>query len=222
MKKLLIAITLVVLAGGAYAEDVTDLQTFRASDVRASAMEVVVPAKMEKAEYPNTPKPSPQGIIDTNKSRTEFSSGDAVLHNGSVRFIESIDNSGKIVLRENCKYSRTFTDNRSVSLVVNSFNGFSVGDAVLHNDSVRFIESLDNTGRVVLRENCKYPRTFTDNRSVSPVVNSFNGFSVGDTVIFENDVRVIKFLDNTGRVVLRESTKYYRTYTNSRSISIMR
>lgn len=151
----------------------------------------------------------------------DFCKGDKVLHGDSVRTIEAVSNKGKVALQETTQYYRTFTTVSNISKVAECEKGLCVGNKVIHGNSVREIESLDSKGRVVLKENMQYYRTFTRAKEVGKIVNCYDSFCSGDEVLHGNSIRKIEFVDNKGRAVLKETMQYYRTFVSLSDISMV-
>lgn len=149
-------------------------------------------------------------------------SGDLVLKGNTIRTVEFFAGNGQVVLAEDRKYYRTFTNMSYISKIVQCQGKFCTGDKVLKGDTIRTIEYLDNTNRVVLAEDSKYYRTFTSAAYISKVVECFGQYCMGDTVLKGNAIREIELLDDTGRVVLKEDNKYYRSFTRTQYISMIR
>ena len=148
--------------------------------------------------------------------------GNTVLHKDTVRTVEGVDDTNRVILAEDSKYYRTFTTIDQVSKTLRCHQDLCRRDSVLSGDTIREVELLDNKGRLVLEENSKYYRTFTRRGKVSKVVNCFGRFCVGDEVLRGNTTREIEAVDDTGRVVLRENSKYYRTFSRSSEISMLK
>ena len=155
------------------------------------------------------------------QSNDRICKGDLVLHDDSIREVELVDNTGRVVLKEDSRFYRTFTRASDISKVVPSYGGYKAGIMVLDDDSIREVELVDNTGRVVLKEDSRFYRTFTRASDISKVVSSYRGFKSGDRVLYRDSIRVIELVDNTGRVVLKEDSNDYRTFTNRRNITMV-
>ena len=117
--------------------------------------------------------------------------------------------------------SSLYLEIESLSINCQSNDRICKGDLVLHDDSIRKVELVDNTGRVVLKEDSRFYRTFTRASDISKVVSKYRGFKSGDKVLYRDSIRVIELVDNTGRVVLKEDSNDYRTFTNRRNITMV-
>ena len=158
-----------------------------------------------------------------------FRVGDRVLHGDSVRAIEYLDNTGRVVLAENRTYKRTYVSIESISLIVPSSGAFKTGDKVIQGAfgmyGIRIIEYLDNTGRVVLAKNKTYSRSYVSTRTISLIAHSFGAFKQGDKVIQGAfgmyAIRTVEYLDNTGRIVLAKDRTYARAYVSAATVSLI-
>ena len=126
--------------------DFRDAVGFGSGGEGSGARNTVLPGIKENE--PNLPVPA----APKPESAPVFKKGDKVLSGNNVRIIESVDDTGRIVLRSDRDgHSQDFVRAAEISLIVDSFGAFKKGDKVLSGNNVRTIESVDNTGRIVLR-----------------------------------------------------------------------
>jgi hypothetical protein len=152
------------------------------------------------------------------KAHGRFKMRDTVIHGGAIRTIEFLDNTGRIVLKATDEYNRTYTDTSAVSKVVKACGGYSVGDTVLHGESVRAIEFMGDVCVAGLKATDEYNLRFVHVSEVSKVVSSFEGYRKGETVLYRGNSRTIEYLDNTGVVVLEKTGEYDRAFVSNFNI----
>jgi len=99
-----------------------------------------------------------------------------------------------------------------------SAEDYKPGDQVLFKDTMRTVEAVDNTGRIVLQRTTGYFRSYTTNQEITKIVPSFDDYKPGDQVLFKDTMRTVEAVDNTGRIVLQRTTGYFRTYTTNKQI----
>ena len=148
--------------------------------------------------------------------------GDIVLSGNSIRTIKALDNSGRVVLERTFGYYTKYTTANEISKIVKCHDGFCEGDIVLSGNSIRTIEAVDNSGRVVLERTFGYYTKYTTANEISKIVKCHGEFCEGDIVLSGNSIRTIEAVDNSGRVVLERTFGYYTKYTTSDSISLVR
>lgn len=150
----------------------------------------------------------------------EICSNDLVLYGNTLRTVEVVSDDGRVVLREDSQFYQSFTDTASVSLIVPSYQGYEAGRLVLFGNTIRKVEAVDNSGRIVLEEDSKYYRTFTDVNSVSKLYKCYDGVCRGDEVLYGNSIRTVEAVDHTGRVVLAEDDRYYQSFASRSEVSV--
>ena len=167
--------------------------------------------------------------------RGELCEGDIVLSGNSIRTIEALDNSGRVVLKGTSRYRQTYTTANAISKIVKCHRELCKGDIVLSGNSIRTIKALDNSGRVVLKGTSRYRQTYTTANAISKIVtiealdnfshadrscdNKLSPCEEGDMVLYGNSIRTIEALDNSGRVILKGTSRYRQTYTTADAIS---
>jgi hypothetical protein len=164
-----------------------------------------------------------QEAADRAAGRTVESStlgrGDTVIYGSSIRVVEYIADNGQVVLKEDNDYSRTVVARSSVQKALSYSSGLSKDNVVIFGTSIRVVEYLGSNGAVVLREDRDYSRTYTTKNNVNKTVASYGKLKITDRVLFGSSIRVVEFLDETGKVVLAEDNDYSRTYTTASNVS---
>ncbi len=164
-----------------------------------------------------------QEAADRAAGRTVESStlgrGDTVIFGSSIRVVEYIADNGQVVLKEDNDYSRTVVARSSVQKALSYSSGLSKDNVVIFGTSIRVVEYLGSNGAVVLREDRDYSRTYTTKNNVNKTVASYGKLKITDRVLFGSSIRVVEFLDETGKVVLAEDNDYSRTYTTASNVS---
>jgi len=117
--------------------------------------------------------------------------------------------------------SDSYTEHDSSSYSCTDSHRICSGDIVLFKNTIREVESVDRTGLVVLKAKSDYYQTYTKAKKISKVVPAFDGFKPGDKVFHKKTIRIVELVDNTGRVVLKPTGQYYRTFTKTNKITML-
>jgi biotin carboxyl carrier protein len=168
-----------------------------------------------------------QAGIDSNNSGTvtrstvdaTINKGDLVIYGSSLRIVEFIADNGQVALKEDSNYNRLITSKASIQKAISSYGNFSTNSYVIYGNSIRVLEWLTPVGGAVLKDDNNYNRTFITAANISRTVQAFGKYRVGDKVIHGSTVRVIEFLDDKGRVVLKDDSNYNRTFVTATDVS---
>lgn len=145
--------------------------------------------------------------------------GDAVITANSVRIVEYVSDDGRAVLKANSDYYSSTVAISSIQKAVPDYKGYYVGANVLDGNSVRTVTHVGHKGALALASNSDYYAKISSVSSSTLVVSSYGGLKAGDKVIYNNVVRTVEYVDNTGRVVLASNSNYYRTFATSSTVS---
>lgn len=147
-----------------------------------------------------------------------FTKGMSVFHGNTIRTIMAVGSGDSVVLQGTYSYNQVTVSKSSITPLVNSHGGYSINDVVFYNDTIREVQHLDNTGRIVLKGTYSYNQAFTTSNNVSLSVKSFRNLKVGDQVLYNGIIREIQYLSQTGRAVLKGTYSYNQTFTTVKNL----
>ena len=118
-------------------------------------------------------------------------------------------------------YYQKVVKTNDVEKAFSSYLGLNTGDIVLHGNTVRNIHYVGERGAIVLKAvSYTYDTTYTTISGISKTVNTFQKFSVGDKVLYKNNIRTVEYLDDNGRMVLKAvAYTYDRDFTTASQVS---
>jgi hypothetical protein len=148
--------------------------------------------------------------------------GNKVIHNNTVRTVEAVDDTNRVILAEDSSYYRSFTTKEQVAKTVRCLGDLCRKDKVLKDNTIRTVELIGVNGQVVLAEDSSYYRSFSNLQAISKLVSCFGKYCEGDEVLKDNTTREIEAVDQRGRVILKEDSHYYRSFVTANQISMLR
>ncbi|MDD4975725.1 MAG: hypothetical protein PHY93_15315 [Bacteriovorax sp.] len=175
--------------------------------------------RLEREKQASNDRSNSGTVNQPAADNSSINKGDYVVFGSTLRVVEFLADNGQVALKEDNYYNRTITNLKSIQKAISSYGNFSSNTCVIYGNTIRTIEWLTPIGGVVLKEDSNYNRSYLSVGNISRTVPAFGKFRVGDKVINGTTIRLIEYLDDKGRVVLKEDSNYNRTYVNANNIS---
>lgn len=148
--------------------------------------------------------------------------GDLVLHGNTLRNVEYVTDNSQVILKAvTYTYNQTVANQSDVEKCDSSNLGLNASDTVIFNNTIRNVQCIGEKGRIVLKAvTYTYNQDFSTVDKTAKTVGTHGRFSVGDKVLYKNNVRTIQYLDEKGTAVLLAVTyTYNQDFTNVTELS---
>jgi hypothetical protein len=157
-----------------------------------------------------------------NKVPMKLSKGSLVIYNKAIRTVAYLTDRDEVVLAAVVyTFPQAVAKRSEVEKVMTSYKKFEQGNIILNGITVRTLEYIGENETIVLNSVAyTYPRDFVPASNVSQAVTSYGRFTVGDKVLYNNNIRIIEHLDANGRMVLKNvAYTFAQEFTTASKVS---
>lgn len=145
--------------------------------------------------------------------------GDIALYGNTTRTVGNVTDDNQVILAGTYSAVQIVVNRTEVEKGFTNYLGMSAGDVVLHGDTVRNIDYIGERGSVALRGTYSINAGVAKYGTYTKAVISAGKFTVGDSVLYNNQVRTIQYMDAYGRLVLTGTYSYNTAYVTTSQVS---
>ncbi|MBC7713727.1 MAG: hypothetical protein H7177_10325 [Rhizobacter sp.] len=148
-----------------------------------------------------------------------LTSGDIVIYSETFRTVNSVTDDGLVILTGTYSYNQVVVRRAEVEKAFSNYIGLNSGNTVLYGNSIRTISYIGERGSLVLAGTYSVNQAVAKLGEYTRTVQSAGKYTVGDRVLYDNNIRTIQALDAGGRLVLTGTYSYNQAFVTVNQVS---